>query len=115
MDDTPRMAVSKDGVPLVIHLSGDEDNCNGKFRHFTLHTYQKSSSVPHPFTTYFSASDPEPESPLAELASPSLAVYSDAAHGDCKVSGKSTGGYLVMMNGSPVQTADYGLSVYYRG
>ena len=29
-------------------------------------------------------------------------VYSDAAHGDCKESGKSTSGYLVMAAGAPV-------------
>jgi hypothetical protein len=65
-------------------------------------TYRKLSSIPHPFATYFSVSNPEPESPLTDSASPSLAVYSSAAHGDCQVSGNSTGGYWVMMNGIPV-------------
>jgi hypothetical protein len=58
-------------------------------------TFRKSSPSSHPFTTYFAATKPEPQSP-------SLSVYSDASHGDCKESGKSTGGYVVIMNGAPV-------------
>jgi hypothetical protein len=42
-------------------------------------TYSKSASLPHPFI-----------------------VYTDADHGGCADSGKSTGGYLVMMSGCPV-------------
>jgi hypothetical protein len=42
-------------------------------------TYSKSSSSPHPFIT-----------------------YSDADHGGCPDTGKSTGGYMVMMNSGPV-------------
>ena len=42
-------------------------------------TYSKSVTSPHPFIT-----------------------YTDANHGGCPDSGKSTGGFLVMMNGGPV-------------
>jgi hypothetical protein len=42
-------------------------------------TYSKSPSSAHPFVT-----------------------YTDANHGGCPDSGKSTGGYIVMMNGAPV-------------
>jgi hypothetical protein len=42
-------------------------------------TYSKTPPLPHPFAT-----------------------YTDADHGGCKDTGKSTGGYLVMMNGGPV-------------